>query len=71
MTNSKRQMPMSSFINLIREVSMHLLNGNANFETLKEMKLKSDVIARIKARAGSASLEKNYLLKEIRYEDFQ
>ena len=37
MTNSKKEMLTNFFINLIKEVSMQLLNGNANFETLKEM----------------------------------
>ena len=37
MTNLKKRMLVNSFINLIIEVSMQLLNGNANFETLKEM----------------------------------
>ena len=37
MTNLKKRMLVNSFINLIIEVSMQLPNGNANFETLKEM----------------------------------
>ena len=32
MTNSKREMLTNFFINLIKEVLMQLLNGNANFE---------------------------------------
>ena len=36
MTNSRREMRTNFFINLIREVSIVLPNGNANFETLKE-----------------------------------
>ena len=54
MINLKKEMLMNFFINLIKEVSMQLLNGNANFETLKEMLLE----------------RKNLLLKNKRNEDF-
>ena len=37
-TNLKKEMQMNCFINLIKEESIQVLNGNANFEILNEKK---------------------------------